>query len=114
MFDENMYTWLGFKAIQLIVGNLYLVCTFLLMVIAPSGACMKPGAGGGGTGPLVGFAGGGGGQGGGGGAAGAGGGGHGGIESVFEFSGLVVTFVRSPVSSSETKICNQIFLFKII
>lgn len=74
------------------VGNLYLVWTFLLMVIAPSGAGIKPGAGGGGTGPLVGFAGGGGGHGGGGGAAGAGGGGHGGIESVFVCSVLALEF----------------------
>lgn len=70
------------------------------MVIAPSGAGMKPGAGGGGTGPLVGFAGGGGGQGGGGGATGAGGGGQGGIESIFEGSGVVMRLVRSPFSDS--------------
>lgn len=46
---------------------------------------MKPGAGGGGTGPQDGFAGGGGGHGGGGGAAGAGGG-HGVVESALDCS----------------------------
>lgn len=50
-----------------------MVCTFLLIVMAPSGACIKP-AGGGGMGALGILAGGGGGQGGGGGATGAGGG----------------------------------------
>lgn len=67
-------TWFGFKAIQFTVGNLYLVCTFLLMVIAPSGACMKPAGGGGITAEDT-LAGGGGGQGGGGGMRGTGGGG---------------------------------------
>lgn len=71
--------------------------------MAPSGAGMKPGAGGGGTGPHEGFAGGGGGQGGGGGAAGAGGGGHGGIESVFACSVDVVRHARSLFSDSEIK-----------
>lgn len=70
-------TWLGFKAIQFTVGNLYFVWTFLLIVIAPSGACINP-AGGGGTGAPGILPGGGGGQGGGGGAAGATGGGGGG------------------------------------
>lgn len=71
--------------------------------MAPSGAGIKPGAGGGGTGPQDGFAGGGGGQGGGGGAAGAGGGGHGGIESVFVCSVVVVRLARSPFSDSKIK-----------
>lgn len=41
-------TWLGLRAIQFKVGSLYLVGTFLLMVMAPSGAGMKPATGGGG------------------------------------------------------------------
>lgn len=56
------------------MGSLYLVCTFLLLVIAPSGACIIP-AGGGGAGtsiPCDEDEGGGGGQGGGGGGAGTG------------------------------------------
>lgn len=68
-------TWLGFKAIQFTVGSLYLVCTFLFIVIAPSGAGIKP-AGGGGIGAFN-LLGGGGGHGGGGGRIGAGGGGGG-------------------------------------
>lgn len=72
------------------------------MVIAPSGACIKPGAGGGGTGPQVGFAGGGGGQGGGGGATGAGGGGQGGANSVLDWSVLELELFWSPSSDSET------------
>lgn len=60
-----------------------MVCTFLLIVIAPSGACINP-AGGGGIGavteiPIDGGLGGGGGQGGGGGAAGITGGHGGGV-----------------------------------
>lgn len=70
------------------------------MVIAPSGACMKPGAGGG-SGPPVGFAGGGGGQGGGGGTAGAGGGGQGGIDPILDWSTLEIWFDVLERSDSE-------------
>jgi hypothetical protein len=49
-------TWLGFNAIQLSVGNLYFVCTFRLMVVAPS-ICGIPIGGGGGAPLHVGFGG---------------------------------------------------------
>jgi hypothetical protein len=65
---------LGLSAIQFSVGSLYFVCTFLFIVIAPSGACIIPAGGGGaGTGgPRDEDKGGGGGQGGGGGGDDAG------------------------------------------
>ena len=77
-------TWLGLRATQLRVGSLYLVVTFLLMVIASMGDSNppRPGMGGGGRQPDPSMGGGRGGVGalgggGGGGAEGKGGGGGG-------------------------------------
>lgn len=60
------------------VGSLYFVWTFLLIVIAPSGACIMPAGGGGAGGPGL-KHGGGGGGGGATGITGGGGGGAGGL-----------------------------------
>lgn len=61
-FDFIVYrTWFGFNGIQLSVGSLYFVTCLRLIVIAPSGAGMKPGIGGGGIDAFDDFIGGGGG-----------------------------------------------------
>lgn len=113
-------TWFGFSAIQFNVGNLYLVCTLRLIVIAPSGAAIIPaggggtGAGGGGANRLVVDVGGGGHGGGGGGAGATGttGGGGGGITVIGSALAAIVPAVDFNRSASPATVTEQTILHR--